>query len=115
MALPMVRVRGLHLAEGHYMAGTTPMAAGLFDLAVTAYHTAAVFLKDKKTPKFYIPKCEHFLEARWWNKAFQKIEDGLKLTRGTLRATFLIETLPAAFQMEEILYEIRERACGLNG
>lgn len=115
MAHPMVRVRGLHMNESHYQVGASAVSAGLFDLAVTAYHTAAVFLKDKKTPKFYVPKCEHYLEARWWNKAFQKIEDGLKLSRGTLRATFLIETLPAAFQMEEILYEIRERACGLNG
>lgn len=115
MALPMVRVRGLHLAEKHYLVNSSPVSAGLFDLAVTAFHTASVFLKDRKTPKYYVPKCEHFLEARWWNRVFQKIEDSLQLSRGTLRVTFLIETLPAAFQMEEILYEIRERACGLNG
>ncbi len=115
MALPMVRVRGLHMQESHYSIDGVPLAAGLFDLAVTAYHTAAVFLKDRKTPKFYVPKCEHYLEARWWNRVFQKIEESLSLKPGSLRATFLIETLPAAFQMEEILYEIRERACGLNG
>lgn len=115
MAHPMVRVRGLHMAETNYRVGEESISAGLFDLTVTAFHTAAVFLKDHKTPKFYVPKCEHSLEARWWNKAFQKIEEALQLQRGSLRVTFLIETLPAAFQMEEILYEIRERACGLNG
>lgn len=115
MALPMVRVRGLHLNENHFSIGHQEISASLFDLAATAFHTAKLFLADGKTPKFYVPKCEHYLEARWWNKAFQKIERYLDLPKGTLRVTFLIETLPAAFQMEEILYEIRERACGLNG
>jgi malate synthase len=115
MAHPMVRVRGLHLNESHYLIESTPIAAGLFDLAVTSFHTASVFLRQGKTPKFYVPKCEHYLEARWWNRLFQRLEDYLLLDPGTLRVTFLIETLPAAFQMEEILYEIRERACGLNG
>jgi len=115
MAHPMVRVRGLHMTEKNYLVGSSSIAAGIFDLAMTVYHTAAVFLRDGKTPKFYVPKCEHYLEARWWNLVFRAIEDNLQLRRGTLRVTFLIETLPAAFQMEEILYEIRERACGLNG
>jgi len=101
--------------EKHYLIGNTPFAAGLFDLTVIAFHTAEALMKDRKTPKFYVPKCEHYLEARWWNRVFQRVEDALKLVRGSLRVTFLIETLPAAFQMEEILYEIRERACGLNG
>lgn len=115
MAHPMVRVRGLHMNETNVVIGEKPISAGLFDLAATAYHTAKVFLKDGKTPKFYVPKCEHYLEARWWNKVFQHIETHMGLPGGSLRVTFLIETLPAAFQMEEILYEIRERACGLNG
>lgn len=115
MAHPMVRVRGLHMNEVHYTVGHQEISASLFDLAATAFHTARVFLADGKTPKFYVPKCEHYLEARWWNKVFQRIEKSLELPLGTLRVTFLIETLPAAFQMEEILFEIRERACGLNG
>lgn len=115
MAHPMVRVRGLHLDEAHVRINGAAVSAGLFDLAATAFHTAQVFLKNGKTPKFYVPKCEHHLEARWWNRVFAAVEDRLGLDRGVLRATFLIETLPAAFQMEEILYEIRERACGLNG
>ena len=115
MAHPMVRVRGLHMPEVNYRVDGQMISASIFDLACTAFHTAKVFLRDGKTPKFYVPKCEHYLEARWWNKLFQKIENSLQLPIGTLRVTFLIETLPAAFQMEEILYEIRERACGLNG
>lgn len=115
MAHPMVRVRGLHMSEQNITVDNVPVAAGLVDLATTAYHTAHTFLKSNKTPKFYVPKCEHFLEARWWNSILAHIEESLGLTRGTLKVTFLIETLPAAFQMEEILFEIRERACGLNG
>lgn len=115
MAHPMVRVRGLHLVEKNILVSNQPIAGGFLDLAVTAFHTAKVFLADKKTPKFYVPKCEHYMEARLWNSVFAFIEEKLGLENGTLRATFLIETLPAAFQMEEILYEIRERACGLNG
>jgi malate synthase len=115
MAHPMVRVRGLHMLETHVRIHGQPISAGLFDLACSAYHTAAVYLQKNKTPKFYVPKTEHFLEARWWNQVFGRVEEGLHLPKASLRVTFLIETLPAAFQMEEILYEIRERACGLNG
>ena len=114
MAVPMVRVRGLHMNETHILINEVPIAAGLFDLTATAYHTAKLFLASNKTPKFYIPKCEHFLEARWWNQVFAEIETSLELKKASLRATFLIETLPAAFQMEEILFETRERICGLN-
>ncbi|MCB0364786.1 MAG: malate synthase A [Bdellovibrionaceae bacterium] len=114
-AHPMVRVRGLHLDEAHVLVDGEAISAGLFDLVTTAYHTAKVFLADGVTPKYYVPKCEHFLEARWWNKLFRQTELLLGLEPGTLRVTFLIETLTAAYQMEEILYEIRERACGLNG
>jgi len=115
MAHPMVRVRGLHMEETHVRVGGEAISAGLFDLTCTVFHTARVFLKDGKTPKFYVPKCEHYREARWWNRLFRALEDHLGLKRSSLRVTFLIETLPASFQMEEILYEIRERACGLNG
>lgn len=115
MARPMVRVRGIHLLERNVVIHGLPLAAGLHDLAVTAYHTAKNFLRKGITPKFYVPKCEHHLEARWWNQAFECIEKHLGLPHASLKVTFLIETLPAAFQIEEILYEIRERACALNG
>ena len=114
MPLLMVRCRGLHLAESNVTLGGRPVAAGIFDLALGAWHAAGALRERGRTPKFYVPKCEHHLEAAWWNRVFRGIEEGLELERGTLRATFLVETLPAAFQMEEILWQIRERAAGLN-
>lgn len=115
MAIPMVRIRGLHMNEGHVLVGGVPISAGLFDLTCSAYHTAKTFLRNQTTPKFYVPKTEHFLEACWWNTIFTAVEEYLAIPRDSLRVTFLIETLPAAYQMEEILFEIRGRACGLNG
>ena len=113
-AYVMVRCRGLHLNESNIKINGEPISAGLLDLAVCFYHTALIYHAQNKTPKYYVPKCEHFLEARWWNKLFLALEKSLNLPVGTLRATFLIETLPAAFQVEEILYEIKEHAAGLN-
>ncbi|MEM8557237.1 MAG: malate synthase A [Bacteroidota bacterium] len=115
MALPMVRVRGLHLDESNLRIDGAPISGGLLDFALVAYHTAKTFVAKGITPKFYVPKVEHYLEARWWNTLMDGIEDALDLPRSTVRATFLIETLPAAYQMEEILYEIRTHAAGLNG
>lgn len=113
-AYVMVRARGLHLNESNIKIDGGPVSAGLLDLAVCFFHTARMYLEQNKTPKYYIPKCEHYLEARWWNKLFVTLEDYLKIPVGTLKATFLIETLPATFQVEEILYEIKEHAAGLN-
>lgn len=110
----MVRIRGLHLDERHLEVDGQPVAAGLFDLALTLFHGAALLRQQGRTPIFYVPKCEHHLEARWWNRLFELAQHALELPLGTLRATFLIETLPAAFQIEEILYEIRQHAAGLN-
>lgn len=115
MPLLMVRVRGLHLDEANLRVDGEPVAGGLLDLALCAHHTARTLLEQSKTPTYYVPKVEHHLEARWWNRLFSLVEDELGLERSTLRATFLIETLPAALQMEPILYEIREHAAGLNG
>jgi malate synthase len=114
MPLLMVRVRGLHLVESNVRVDGAPVAAGLFDLALTAVHASRTLLEQGKTPAYYVPKTEHYLEARWWNRAFGIVEERLSLPAGSLRVTFLIETLPAAFQVEEILYELRERAAGLN-
>ncbi len=114
MAGVMVRVRGLHLDESNVKIGGNPISGGLFDLTCCAFLAARDFMARGKTPKFYVPKCEHFMEARWWNQLFSRIEEEIGLENGTLRATFLIETLPAAFQIEEILYELREHAVGLN-
>ena len=114
MAGVMVRVRGLHLDEVNVMIDDTPISGGLFDLTCCAYLAAREFISRGKTPKFYVPKCEHYMEARWWNRLFTSIEEEMGLETGTLRATFLIETLPAAFQIEEILFELRDHAVGLN-
>ena len=114
MPLLMVRVRGLHLDESNVLVDGAPVSAGLFDLTLSVWHTARRLLEQGKTPKYYVPKCEDHLEARWWNRLFSLLEEALSIPAGTLKATFLIETLPAAFQMEEILWEIRGRAAGLN-
>lgn len=114
MAKVMVRVRGLHLIESNVRIDGEPVAAGFFDLALCLFHTLRLQVERGETPKLYVPKTEHFLEARLWNDAFVLVQEHLGVPRGTLRATFLIETLPAAFQMEEILYELREHAAGLN-
>lgn len=114
MAYVMVRARGLHLNETNIEIHGEAISAGLLDVAVCFLHTARLYLEQHKTPKFYIPKCEHYLEARWWNRLFTALESELALPLSTLRATFLIETLPATFQVEEILYELKDHAVGLN-
>ncbi len=115
MPLMMVRVRGLHLDESNVRVDGQPVAAGLLDLALCAAHSVQALQERGITPAYYVPKVEHHTEARWWDRLFALVEDELGLDRSTMRATFLIETLPAALQMEAILYEIREHAAGLNG
>lgn len=115
MPLLMVRIRGLHLNEANLLVDGEPVSGALLDLALSAHHTARELMDRGKTPKYYVPKVEHYLEARWFDDLFVRIQDTLDVPRGTFKATFLIETLPAAFQMEEILYEFREHAAGLNG
>ncbi len=115
MAHPMVRIRGLHLEEANLACNGENLSAGMVDLVLTAYHTAKTFINNGMTPKFYVPKVEHYLEARWWHTLFSLVEARLGIENGTLRTTLLIETLPATYQMEEILYEIRGRCVGLNG
>lgn len=114
MAHPMIRVRGLHLLESNFLVDGEAVSAGLLDLVTCAYFTAKDFIKQGKTAKYYVPKCEHFEEARWWHDLFSSIEKELYLPHASLRVTFLIETLPAAYLMEEILYEIKDRAVALN-
>lgn len=110
----MVRVRGLHLDESNFRVENNSISAALFDLVTTFYVAGLKIIKKGLTPKYYIPKVEHFLEARWWNDVFTELETKLNLPTPTLRATFLIETLPATFQAEEILFEVRNHAVGMN-
>ena len=115
MPLLMVRVRGLHLDESNVRVDGRPVAGGLLDLALCAAHSAPALAASGRTPAYYVPKVEHHAEAAWWDRLFSMVEDELGLGRSTMRATFLIETLPAALQMEAILYEARAHAAGLNG
>jgi malate synthase len=115
MPLMMVRVRGLHLDESNLRVDGQPVHGGIVDFALSMVHSAKTLMAKGKTPTYYVPKCEHFLEARWWNRLFELVQEHLDIPVGTVKATFLIETLPAAFQMEEILYEYRAHAAGLNG
>ncbi len=113
-AVIIVRPRGLHLNEVNLTIDGTPVSGALLDLALSAWHSAPALVAQGLTPSFYIPKVEHHAEARWWSRALARLEDALGLSRGALKATFLIETLPAAFAMEEILFAAREHAVGLN-
>lgn len=114
MALPMVRVRGLHLDESNLRLGGAPVAGGLLDFVLCFASSAERLLRRGMTPAYYVPKVEHHTEARWWNALFGHTQRSLGLPAGTLRATFLIETLPAALDIEAILFEIRDHAAGLN-
>lgn len=110
----MVRVRGLHMDEKRVLVRGKKVSAGLLDLITCAFHISKQLVDQGKTPKFYIPKCEHYEEAKWWNDLLFSIEEELGLKPGTLKVTLLIETLPAAFQMEEILFEMKEHIIGMN-
>jgi malate synthase len=111
IALLLARVRGLHLPEKHLDSG---VCGAFVDFALYVRHNHAALADRGWGPYFYIPKLESHAEARLWNRAFEIAEEELGLERGTIRATVLIETVPAAFQMEEILYELRDHAAGLN-
>jgi malate synthase len=114
LATIVVRPRGWHLDEKHLLVDGQRVSASLFDFGLYFYHCAQRQLDAGKGPYFYLAKMESHLEARLWNDAFNIAQDALGLPRGTIRATVLIETIPAAFEMEEILYELREHSSGLN-
>lgn len=113
-AVLMVRPRGWHLEERHFLVDDRPISASLFDFGLFFFHNAGVLSETGSGPYFYLPKLESYLEARLWNEVFNFAQDELGIPRGTIRATVLIETIHAAFQMEEILYELREHSAGLN-
>jgi len=110
----MVRPRGWHLVEKHVHVDGEPVSASLFDFGLFFFHNAAELVAQGTGPYFYLPKLESHLEARLWNDVFNLAQDELGLSRGTIRATVLIETILAAFEMDEILYELREHSAGLN-
>ena len=114
VATLLVRPRGWHLVERHVEVDGEPVSASLFDFGLTAFHNAAELLERGSGPYFYLPKLEGHLEARLWARAFALAEETLGLPRGSIRCTVLIETILAAFEMEEILYELRDYGCALN-
>jgi malate synthase len=114
LATIVVRPRGWHLDEKHVLVDGHRASGSLFDFALYFFHCARRQLDKGGGPYFYLPKIESHLEARLWNDAFNLAQDHLGIPRGTIRATVLIETIPAAFEMEEILYELRDHSAGLN-
>jgi malate synthase len=114
LATLVVRPRGWHLEEKHLLVDGEVAPASLFDFGLYFFHNARELLERGSGPYFYLPKLESHLEARLWNDGFNLAQDTLGIPRGTIRATVLIETIVAAFEMDEILYELREHASGLN-
>ena len=114
LATIVVRPRGWHLAEKHILIDGRRASGSLTDFALYMVASARKQLDKGKGPYFYLPKMESHLEARLWNDAFNIAQDFLGIPRGTIRATVLIETIPAAFEMDEILYELRDHSAGLN-
>ena len=108
----VVRPRGWHLPEKHMIIDGAPVAGGIVDFGLYFFHNARRLLAQGKGPYFYLPKIENHLEARLWNDIFILAQDLLGIPQGTIRATVLIETITAAFEMEEILYELRDHAVG---
>jgi malate synthase len=110
----LVRPRGWHLLEHHLLIDSEAVAGALLDFGLHFFHCARRLVDAGSGPYFYLPKMESHLEARLWNDIFLFAQEALDIPRGTIKATVLIETLPAAFEMEEILYELREHSAGLN-
>jgi malate synthase len=110
----VVRPRGWHLDEKHFLVDGRPMSGSLFDFGLYLFHGGRAAIEAGTGPYLYLPKLESHLEARLWNDVFRWSQDRLGIPRGTIKATVLIETILAAFEMDEVLYELREHAAGLN-
>ena len=113
-AVPLVRPRGWHFDEKHVLVDGEPVVGALVDFGLYFFHNAREALRRGTGPYFYLPKMESHLEARLWNDVFTRAQQELGVPHGSVRATVLIETIPAAFEMEEILYELRDHSAGLN-
>lgn len=113
-AVPLVRPRGWHFDDKHVLVDGTPIVGALLDFGLYFFHNAQELVNRGSGPYFYLPKMESHLEARLWNDVFTHAQQELGIPHGTIRGTVLIETFPAAFEMEEILYELRDHSAGLN-
>jgi malate synthase len=114
VAVLFVRPRGWHLDEKHLRIDGAPCSASLFDFGLFFFHNAKEQLARGTAPYFYLPKLESHLEARLWNDVFVHAQKALGIPNGTIKATVLIETILAAFEMDEILFELRDHSAGLN-
>ncbi len=113
-AVLMVRPRGLHLNERHLLVENENMSGSLVDFGLYVFHNTKTLLKNNSAPYFYVPKLEHYAEARWWNEVFEFAENYMKVPIGTFKATVLVETITASFQLDEIIYELKDHIVGLN-
>ncbi|MCZ2403843.1 malate synthase A [Paenarthrobacter sp. Z7-10] len=114
LAVVVARPRGWHMSERHLLVDGEPVAGALVDFGLHFFHNAKTLLANGQGPYYYLPKMEGYLEARLWNDVFVFAQDYLGVPQGSVRATMLIETIPAAFEMDEILFELRDHASGLN-
>src|SRR5215472_13872807 len=114
IATLLVRPRGWHLVEKHFLVDGKPISGGIFDFGLFIFHNARKLIETGSGPYFYLPKLENHLEARLWNDIFVMAQKELGIPQGTIKATVLIETILATFEMDEILYELREHSAGLN-
>lgn len=113
-AVLIVRPRGLHMQEANVLIDGRPMSAALFDFGLNIFHNGKALADDGRGPFYYLPKLESHREAAFWNEVFLYAQEKVGLERGTIKATVLIETLPAAFEMDEIIHELRDHIAGLN-
>lgn len=114
IAVLLVRPRGLHLSERHLLINNEIASGSLVDFGLYVFHNTQTLLKNGTAPYFYLPKIEHYLEARWWNEVFAFAENYLEVPVGSFKATVLIETITASFQLDEIIYELKDHIVGLN-
>ncbi|MFT7352525.1 MAG: malate synthase [Flavobacterium sp.] len=113
-AVLLVRPRGLHLNEKHIIINNQETSGSLIDFGLYVFHNTENLMQNNTAPYFYLPKLEHYLEARWWNEVFEFAQEYLKVPIGTFKATVLVETITASFQLDEIIYELKNHIVGLN-
>ena len=113
-AVLLVRPRGLHLNEKHFEIDGVQMSGSLIDFGLYFFHNIKKSLENGSATYFYLPKLEHYLEARWWNEVFVFAQNYLSIAQDTIKATVLIETITASFQLDEIIYELKDHMAGLN-
>ncbi|TXD84806.1 malate synthase A [Subsaximicrobium wynnwilliamsii] len=113
-AVLLVRPRGLHLNERHIIINDEEVSGSLVDFGLYVFHNTKTLLENDTAPYFYLPKLEHYTEARWWNDVFEFAQEYLHVPNGTFKATVLVETITASFQLDEIIFELKDHIVGLN-